>query len=310
MRRPEPVIDCHGRRDIEIDHPEVTVSSQVEASADEPDSVPDASPEVDKVALLVAQLGAKTSQSDCGAKLQPVRSLVVEDPRLIVRPTEQGRPASEAAGHNLDLVLSPAQDAGALQHKDAPIRKCESTATATGDRDRPVKCARTGIDPGNATRHGQEQLSVQIDGDAVNDLVSCLSAAKYNSGLNARRSLDDHRRRVIYGATQGHLWQRRDLWRHDQVLERDEEFAAVRRSVYQLGEEVPRREKARQHGFEVRPIEQKHDWLLPAEHVSLGLASLARHGKEDTPGTDEPLGDSPGELGNRIEGGGFLLPLC
>ena len=71
-------------------------------------------------------------------------------------------------------------------------------------------------------------------------------------------------------------WARRAALRYQKARERHLDLAAVRGAVYQLSEEVVRREEAREHGFEVRPVERQVLRLIGvADFLSLKTAPAA-----------------------------------
>src|ERR1019366_2316164 len=151
--------------------------------------------------------------------------------------------------------------------------------------------------------------AVRIDCHAVHDGLACLDAMQQNLGLDSRYSLNDYWDRVIWWTPQRQRWQRRGVVRHNEVSELYIDLTTIRGSIHQLGEEIVWRQQPRQHGFQVRPIEQEHVWLLPTEHVAQRIVGVAGHGQEDTASPDKSLGDPAGELGDGIEGDRLLFPL-
>ena len=79
--------------------------------------------------------------------------------------------------------------------------------------------------------------------------------------------------------------------------------------VYQLSEEIGRREETGEHGFKVSSVEQQHVWLLPLRHVAHGVSRVAGHGEEHAAGAGKALRDSSREFGYRAEVDRGMLPL-
>lgn len=190
----------------------MTVTSQVEASSREPDRVPDAGLEIDCLALLLSQLGSKTSEGDRLASLQPPRALVVENPRLIAGSAQQRCPAGEAASHDLDRVSIPLQDTPAADDQHATVPERQRLVLATGDRDGPAESTDIKVRPDDARRCRQQQLSVWVDGHAVKDSLARLGAVQHHLGLDAGRRLNDHRGLIGWAACREPRQRRGVVW--------------------------------------------------------------------------------------------------